>query len=791
MNDFYRIDETTLNNIKEGIMNEHNSFNDYTKNNISTSYLNNCSDSSVTSMKNKINEYSNKIEKGYSSIEKWLNDYISDVNGIEQGLISGENNIKDSELSRKMDSFLKNEIIEIEVSPVLEEFINKKPKYETLPLITNKNSSPSNPYETLPFITGPEEQKNKVELYSAIQTLSETQSDPNTNNNTVIIDDKITDIVGKMTDELKNVYSSEIADRRKPIEAYLKTLYEKQETLKASIEELKKDFEPIVNYIVLGPQGNYADWENQREKYEKLAEEFKEIEKKVKQNNGVFTEEEMAKLTPIQKEYLLYLELNDELLGVNKRISEVEQELERIPYDVLSETEDYKNFANSYSLEKEYDEIMATAGEFENHEADYDWYALYQAYSEYGFDIPDGIKDIKIGEINAVVDVKIFDKYATDEEKMMYHYIYKNLGYVAANKYVTTLLPRINEQAGRDMANEDSVGYYYEGVSDPDNFYKVLSFVATLTKVTEKGIVNALDEFNEKLESCSVSKKIMTPEEWKRIYESEYIRNVGFGFYYDVVMSTTKMLPSMALGGMAGAALDFGAIGSIIYSSSIYGAYHDEAVRMGLSDVDAFNYALFHASSTFVVEYVFKNTPGLSGVNWNTSFLKKLSKTSLAAALKVCWDQKVDSIFLGKKWDFTELTGDALYAALVAAYSFCLTQGPSAIKNINDVVITYKQNGQEKQIKGVKGIQKVLTEADIIEVPEGKSIEITPEELSVAKADMEADSGKIVEIKIDDISKVTTNTYESIKNKNNVLFRLPDGRMLDYNGLNAMLAEGH
>ena len=189
-------------------------------------------------MKNKINEYSNKIEKGYSSIEKWLNDYISDVNGIEQGLISGENNIKDSELSRKMDSILKNEIIEIEVSPVLEEFINKKPKYETLPLITNKNSSPSNPYETLPFITGLEEQKNKVELYSAIQTLSETQSDPNTNNNTVIIDDKITDIVGKMTDELKNAYSSEIADRRKPIEAYLKTLYEKQETLKASISRI-------------------------------------------------------------------------------------------------------------------------------------------------------------------------------------------------------------------------------------------------------------------------------------------------------------------------------------------------------------------------------------------------------------------------------------------------------------------------------------------------------------------------------------------------------------------------
>ena len=179
MNNFYKIDTNLLDSVSNSLSTEKTSFVNGTRNIFSTSYLANCSDSEIQSMKNKLNEQYSTIEKSYNSIANWLNDYISDANSVEQCLISGKNNIKDREVSREMDSILKNKEVEIEVSPVLEELINNKPKYEKLPLITNKNSSPSNSFEPLPFITGPNEKQNNVELYGADQMVYRPGIDKN------------------------------------------------------------------------------------------------------------------------------------------------------------------------------------------------------------------------------------------------------------------------------------------------------------------------------------------------------------------------------------------------------------------------------------------------------------------------------------------------------------------------------------------------------------------------------------------------------------------------------------
>ena len=309
----------------------------------------------------------------------------------------------------------------------------------------------------------------------------------------------------------------------------------------------------------------------------------------------------------------------------------------------------------------------------------------------------------------------------------------------------------------------------------------MLSGVAALTTVTKNGIKTGFDQFNRGLNSCVVHNKIMTVDEWREYYESDYVREIGLGYYYDVLSNTAKMLPGMAVGLATSPVL-----GSALYTASIWGSTHDEALRSGMSDSDAFLYSTLIASEEFLTDLLFKATPGLSKVDFEQSLFKRLFKEMSGEALQSYYEGWMDCIYKGKEWNLGEITEEAFYSSMVAAGSFFLTSGSISLKNANDIIIKYKLNGQEYEIKGTKGIQKVLKEAGIVD----SSFDfdnISDFDMDLTAADMIASGGNITEIKITDIKEVTEEKLSKIEYKDRILFTMPDERMLSFDELQSEL----
>ena len=89
MRESYIVKNDNLKGYYNSFTNERSIYTHGTRKTFSNGYLYSCSDSVITSMKNKLNEKYNAIDKGYQAIDKWLADYIDDFNNIENSLKTG------------------------------------------------------------------------------------------------------------------------------------------------------------------------------------------------------------------------------------------------------------------------------------------------------------------------------------------------------------------------------------------------------------------------------------------------------------------------------------------------------------------------------------------------------------------------------------------------------------------------------------------------------------------------------------------------------------------------------
>ena len=105
---------------------------------------------------------------------------------------------------------------------------------------------------------------------------------------------------------------------------------------------------------------------------------------------------------------------------------------------------------------------------------------------------------------------------------------------------------------------------------------------------------------------------------------------------------------------------------------------------------------------------------------------------------------------------------------------------------IYDIVIKYKMNGQECEIRGKEGLKKVLVEAGIVD-NNFDFDSISEFDMNITAADIAAQNGTVSEIKINDMNEVTEEKLSKIKYKERVMFTLPDGRMLSFNELQTEL----
>ena len=812
MSENYVIKVDKLKGYQNTLKGEHTNFTNGVRNPFSRGYFYDCSDSAIVTMRNKIVDYMSKIDKGYNNIDSWLDKYMQEFTNVENSLKNGAvRGIYDHDTNMILSKIANKNYVKIEeaidVIYSLKVKTNKTERINKYNLDDFKieNFSIDNMIKmvsavgdgdldiVLESIYG-----NRVDEYLEISSnlkyyeeyqktldsdVKKLEEELNAYIKYKSVDSSSMTTSGGGVGGLINGKTAEIEKGYKEIKAVNSLLEEKNKVYEQfnKILEDRASKDESIKKALNNKEATYEDLYKVLEEKAKTDNELNDILTKKKEIDSKFDN-----LTSIQKKYIIYLSKQSELAAVNKKIIDLRNDMNALQYRVISDSDEYKEFQKNYSIEDSYKKIVADKAQYQYHDNDYDWFAYYETYANEGLGLKEAGFDgfsLKIGELEAEVDVDVFYKYTTDEEKQMYHFLFNTKGAEAANKYVTSLLNRINEEAGKDLAEQSKkeINYYYSGYADEDWGYRVLSFIASQTKVTEKGIEAGFNQYTRGLESCVVTKKVMTVDEWKEYYESDYIRELGFGYYYDVVTNTSKMLPGMAMG-LAGSPV----LGSAMYSASIWGSTHDDAIRSGMSEKDAFWYSSLITAEEFATDLLFKATPGLSKVNFDKSFFKRFIKEISGEALQSYYEGAMDCIFKGEEWDLGAVTEESLYSALVAAGSFLLTSGPSAIKSANDIVIKYKMNGQECEIRGKEGLKKVLVEAGIVD-NNFDFDSISEFDMNITAADIAAQNGTISEIKINDMNEVTAEKLSKIKYKERVMFTLPDGRMLSFNELQSEL----
>ena len=809
MSENYVIKVDKLRGYQNTLKGEHTNFTNGVRNPFSRGYFYDCSDSAIVTMRNKIADYMSKIDKGYNNIDSWLDKYMQEFTNVEYSLKNGTvRGIYDHDTNMILSRIANKNYVKIEESidviyslKVKTNKTERRKNYDERKkeigdgtfekILTIISSAANGDIDLVLEDLYGEHADEYLEISSNLNYYEEYQKTLDTE-----VKRLEEELNGYINNPLESVASLAMNPGVKALTDYSSKLegYKEIKAVDELIEEKNKideQFNEILKDRASNDKDIQAVLSNQSATYEDLYKVLSEKAKTDSDLNNVLTkktetDEKFNHLTSTQMKYYLYLSKQAELAAVNKKIIDLRNDFDALQYKVIADTDEYKEFQKTYSIEDSYKQIVDAGATYQYHENDYDWFAYYETYANEGLGLKEAgfeNQSLKIGELGAEVDVDVFYRRATDKEKQMYHYLFNTKGAAEANKYVTTLLNRINEEEGRELAekSQKEIDYYYSGYADESLWYRALSFLASQTKITEKGIATGFNQFNRGIDSCVVTKKVITVDEWKEYYESDYIRELGFGYYYDVVTNSTKMLPGMALGLVATPAL-----GSAIYTASIWGSTHDDAIRSGMSEEDAFWYATLIAGEEFATDLLFKATPGLSKVNWEQSVFKRLLKEMGGEALQSYYERIMDCIYKGAEWDLGEVSEEALYSSLVAAGSFFLTSGPSAIKSANDIVIKYKINGQECEIRGTKGIQKVLIEAGIVD-SNFDFDSVSEFDVNLTAADMMADGGKIAEIKITDMSEVTEEKLSKVKYKERVIFTLPDGRMLTFNELQTEL----
>ena len=684
MNNFYKIDTNLLDSVSNSLSTEKTSFVNGTRNIFSTSYLANCSDSEIQSMKNKLNEQYSTIEKSYNSIANWLNDYISDANSVEQCLISGKNNIKDREVSREMDSILKNKEVEIEVSPVLEVLINNKPKYEKLPLITNKNSSPSNSFEPLPFITGPNEKQNNVELYGADQMVYRPGIDKN----------EIDDMVYRKGKEhaTLELYSDEM---EKP--EYDERGFEINKTEEIDLEAIKEENQALLDSI----EPIRIDLENQIAELDKELETLSELKKKY------ISSKDDTPYNPNDPEYQRIVKRLTEILEKRRELAEslstilmfeqqVQNNLDLIPYMEIEMSDDYKKFVSEYEASKEYigPDALKTGVNRWDHLAD------YEKNGEGGY-----VYKLREGEFETEIKVEDFSKYATEAEKNMYHYLCQTQSLEKANEYLLKKVDQINMMKGAELANYD-LSEIKTTIAEEENADSAIEAAWAGLKNSFQawgmGLLDGTENFATGFAKWFSKDKHMSAEQYSKIIVAQYLTEHKYGTHYEVGTVTGNLLPAIAVSlvsrsaalGMAlpaEVAATYGQFAGVVSMGLSAGGNAKEYAmqHLGATESSALLYGLLIGTSESVLGRFLGKIPGLSaeaGLSIKSLLMEGLEEWSqdwIAAGLQ--------AVMYDKEINFDELNEESMKSFFMGVLMAGAMNGANATV---DLII----NGQSMQI---------------------------------------------------------------------------------------------
>lgn len=331
------------------------------------------------------------------------------------------------------------------------------------------------------------------------------------------------------------------------------------------------------------------------------------------------------------------------------------------------------------------------------------------------------------------------------------------------------------------------------------------------TQINETKGEEAAQEFISKIYTnneinLEYAKRVLSEQEYNNLtIKIETDKKSLLDNTYELGSSAGNMVPSMivSLAVSAVATPVAGSVaGSTLMGLSAGGNSKNQALVQGNDLSSSIMYGVFSGVSETTLGLLLGNIPGLN-VSSSLS-VKGLFKEGLEEMLQEYVDAGLRATILDEKVDVTQLSKDALksflYGAIMSGvmnggelvFTAITAEGSIKITSIQEAITFAKENGidiDNSQIDGIMSETKQSSVSSNSSIGESKvqTSNINPGNLDIdnqiAMANYHTGKGRTITIDIDSVSSLTESQINSIKNVDNVIFRLPDGSNMNISQL--------
>ena len=293
-------------------------------------------------------------------------------------------------------------------------------------------------------------------------------------------------------------------------------------------------------------------------------------------------------------------------------------------------------------------------------------------------------------------------KYMTEDEIMLYHYLFQTEGMESANAYLALLDDKINQAKGAALAME-----FIHGLDLTDEG-KLRDTLANFFGVSGRGLIDGIENFFTGLANVFQNNGTLTADDYEKMIILQYLQenSIYHEEIYEFSSSLGNMVPAMVAsaiatiiatpaGGATVAGISFSAteIGAIAASTlmgfSAMGNAKHQALVNGADTLAANVYGIFIGASEALLGYFLGNIPGISQTAGFT--LSEILQEGVEEYLQEWIEAGLQAVILGQDVDWSEVPANA-------AKSFFMGVLMSGFLNGGQQIVTVMIDGVPLQI---------------------------------------------------------------------------------------------
>ncbi len=390
-----------------------------------------------------------------------------------------------------------------------------------------------------------------------------------------------------------------------------------------------------------------------------------------------FTKEYNALIEDITKgEFHTYEELTEQQKALDNDLTALQsgryaihQRQKEFPYMELATTQDYLDYVEEQK--KNPDRVDLKTLDRDNEKGIYEGQCNIVALGRMA-----DAKEVPHYLVEEILD-KIHYDALTEDQRMMYSYLYDKKEYGLLKDYLEAIEDSVNRSRGRMEAEE-----FLKSVTNEKGEIDLNAWNALLAG--GKGFGDGLENFGEGLLNVFRTEGMISTNQYAQMYILEALdSSLGMKVAYDtgvavgtvtptILLSTTASLVVTPAGGKAvGAAIN--KIGSALVGISAAGNAKNQALVDGYGLVEASLYGTCTGLSKSTLGYFLGRIPGLSkeaGLSMKNIFLGGIEKSTYTFV-----DAGMRAAILQEPVDLSGLTEDARNAFMVGAFMTFITNG--------------------------------------------------------------------------------------------------------------------